>query len=164
MKFVFNKRQVVMLSAAVIFISLIGCAQPAISNAGCDEGSINIPDTQSSVQQTTANTAIPANTISALSVSAATVRTDREELTSISDILQNADEYDGKEVIVQGRIVNECGSGCWFTLREGNAVIYIDLAPNNMVIPQKRGAEVKVTGKVVKEGSDAFMIGSKVDF
>jgi hypothetical protein len=67
-------------------------------------------------------------------------------------------------VTVKGKIVTECGSGCWFTLQDGNAVIYIDLAPNNMVIPQKKGSTARVTGEIIREGSDVYMVGSKVDF
>jgi len=86
------------------------------------------------------------------------------EATKISDILQNPKTYDGKTVTITGKIVSECGSGCWFTLQDGNAVIYIDLAPNNMVIPQKKGSSAKVIGKVIREGSDVYMVGSRVDF
>ena len=66
--------------------------------------------------------------------------------------------------MVKGKIASECPSGCWFTLKEGNAVIYIDLAPNNLVIPQKKGATATVTGEVIGEGNDVYMVGSKVDF
>jgi hypothetical protein len=86
------------------------------------------------------------------------------QVTKISDILANPKVYGGRVVTVSGKIVSECGSGCWFTLQDGNAVIYIDLAPNNMVIPQKKGSTAKVTGEIIREGSDVYMIGSKVDF
>jgi hypothetical protein len=82
----------------------------------------------------------------------------------VGDILKNAKMYEGKTVIVEGKIVSECGSGCWFTLKDGTATIYIDLAPNNMVIPQKKGATARVTARVVNEGSDVYLIGSKVEF
>jgi ABC-type transport system substrate-binding protein len=86
------------------------------------------------------------------------------EITKIGDILQNPATYGGKVVTVKGKIVSECGSGCWFTLQDANAVIYIDLAPNNMVIPQKKGSAAKVTGEIVRDGTDVYMVGSKVDF
>jgi hypothetical protein len=82
----------------------------------------------------------------------------------VADILNNPKVYNGKKVIVEGKIVSECGSGCWFTLKDGNAVIYIDLAPNNMVIPQKKGSFARVTAVVEYVGSDVYLIGSKVDF
>jgi hypothetical protein len=86
------------------------------------------------------------------------------QAVKIADILSNPKTYEGKTVIVQGRIASECPSGCWFTLKDGNAIIYIDLNPNNMVIPQKKGSNASVTAVVVREGSDVYLIGSKVDF
>jgi hypothetical protein len=85
-------------------------------------------------------------------------------VVKIGDILTNPKDYDGKDVIVKGKISRECPSGCWFNLQEGNAVIYIDLAPSNMVIPQKTGSSARVTARVVREGSDVYLIGSKVEF
>ena len=86
------------------------------------------------------------------------------QLTRIGDILQNPKLYNGKIVKVEGKIMSECGSGCWFTLKDSSAVLYVDLAPNNMVIPQKRGSNARVTGEIVNTGSDIYMVGSKVDF
>jgi hypothetical protein len=85
-------------------------------------------------------------------------------VVKIADILVNPKEYDGKNVIVKGKISRECPSGCWFNLQEGNAVIYIDLLPSNIVIPQKTGSSARVTARVVREGSDVYLIGSKVEF
>ena len=85
-------------------------------------------------------------------------------VVKISDILTNPKGYDGKDVIVKGKISRECPSGCWFNLQDGNAVIYIDLLPSNIVIPQKTGSSATVTARVVREGSDVYLIGSKVEF
>jgi hypothetical protein len=82
----------------------------------------------------------------------------------IGEILQDPRGFDGKTVVVEGKIASECPSGCWFTLKDGNAVIYIDLAPSNLVIPQRKGSNAKVTAKVITEGSDVYLIGTKVDF
>jgi uncharacterized protein YdeI (BOF family) len=85
-------------------------------------------------------------------------------VVKIGDILKQPKQYAGKPVVVQGKIVNECGSGCWFTLNDNTGTIYIDLAPNNMVIPQKRGSNAKVSAVVEIDGKDVFLVGSKVDF
>ncbi len=82
----------------------------------------------------------------------------------IGEILQDPRGWDGKKVVVEGRIASECPAGCWFTLKDGNAVIYIDLIPSNLVIPQRKGSYAKVTAKVIAEGSDVYLIGTKVDF
>jgi hypothetical protein len=82
----------------------------------------------------------------------------------IAQILQDPKGFDGKIVVVEGKIASECPSGCWFTLKDGNAVIYIDLNPSNLVIPQRKGSNAKVTAKVITEGSDVYLIGTKVVF
>ena len=86
------------------------------------------------------------------------------QTVKIGDILSNPKNFSGKTVIVEGKIASECPSGCWFTLKDGTAVIYIDLEPSNLVIPQKRGASAKVTAQVEYNGSDVFLIGKKVEF
>lgn len=75
--------------------------------------------------------------------------------TAVSDILQNPAMYDGKTVRVEGKIANECPSGCWFELRESTAIIYVDLAPRGLAIPQYVGKGVVVEGTVLVEGSRA---------
>jgi hypothetical protein len=106
----------------------------------------------------------PAASPAATEPSKPAVAKTESEFTKISAILNDPKAFDGKKVKVQGKIVSECGSGCWFTLQEGNAVLYVDLAPNNMVIAQKKGSTAQVEGEVVSEGSDVYMIGSKVNF
>ncbi len=86
------------------------------------------------------------------------------KVVRVGEILNNPEAYQRKTVKVEGKIASECPSGCWFTLKDGNAVIYIDLAPNNMVIPQKKGSFARVTAEVVYVGSDVYLIGSKVEF
>jgi hypothetical protein len=140
----------------------LGCAPAA--------GNTSVPQPAPVVQEKNANpvvnTPVPAASSTTTSPAAPNSPAAKAEtdLVKISDLLGNPKNYDGKTITVQGKIISECGSGCWFTLQEGNAVIYIDLAPNNLVIPQKKGSSAKVIGKVIKEGSDVYMIGSKVDF
>lgn len=66
--------------------------------------------------------------------------------TSIGDIVKDPATYEGKEIVVQGKIANECGSGCWFMLDDGTGLLYVDLAPNNFAIPQLQGSTVIVKG------------------
>ena len=75
------------------------------------------------------------------------------EMTAVSDILTNPADYDGRTVRVEGKIATECPSGCWFELQDGAALIYVDLAPHGLAIPQKVGKQVVVEGKItVKDG------------
>jgi uncharacterized protein YdeI (BOF family) len=86
------------------------------------------------------------------------------KILKIGDVLEKPESYDGQAVILEGKIISECGAGCWFTLNDGTATIYVDLAPSNLVIPQKRGAFARVYGQVVRKGSDTYLIGTKVEF
>jgi hypothetical protein len=72
--------------------------------------------------------------------------------TAVADILQEPETYAGKMVRVEGTIANECPSGCWFELREGGAIIYVDLAPRGLAIPQHVGKKVVVAGTVIVDG------------
>ncbi|HWQ19371.1 MAG TPA: hypothetical protein VN455_06285, partial [Methanotrichaceae archaeon] len=58
----------------------------------------------------------------------------QRDATSIKDIIQNALAYDGKDVVVQGKIQTECPAGCWFIVDDGVGSIYIDILPSNFVI------------------------------
>ena len=85
------------------------------------------------------------------------------EVVEIQEILQNESAYDGKYVLIEGIIDTECPSGCWFILNDGTASIYVDILPNNFVIPQKRGSNAKVYGKVTTREGDPMMIGKMVE-
>lgn len=106
-------------------------------------------------------------TLAALAISAVQAKEEpaelKEEIVKIQDIIKNETAYDGKMVVIEGKIVNECGSGCWFILDDGTASLYIDILPSNFVIPQKRGADAKVYGKVTTKDGDPMMIGKIVE-
>lgn len=86
------------------------------------------------------------------------------EVVKISDILNHPNDFTETRVTIEGKIVSECGAGCWFTINDGTGTIYVDLAPSNLTIPQKRGAFARVHGKVVQKGGDTYIIGEKVEF
>ena len=79
----------------------------------------------------------------------------------VKDIL-SSDQYINKEIMLEGRITLECGSGCWFNLEDGTGKVYVDLLPSNFAIPQWVGKSVVVQGKVVKEKGDIQLIGMSV--
>jgi len=144
------------LTAVLAAGLLAGCAGPA--PAATDQGK---PVAQTSSGGTPAAAETPAPAIPADNTTAVNAG---PQAARIADILQDARGWDGKKVVVEGKIASECPSGCWFTLKDGNAVIYIDLAPSNLVIPQRKGSYAKVTADVVAEGTDVYLIGTKVDF
>ena len=86
------------------------------------------------------------------------------KIVKIIDILSKPDTYKNQTVLVEGKIVIQCSSGCWFKLKDDTGVVYVDLAPSNLVIPQKRGAAARVYGEVVNKKGDIYLIGKKVEF
>jgi uncharacterized protein YdeI (BOF family) len=80
----------------------------------------------------------------------------------IGDILENPDTYNGTTVLINGKVVNECGSGCWFFLDDGSGTIYVDLLPNNFAIPPMVGAKVTVEGTIHLQGRLPYMMGRNV--
>jgi len=79
-------------------------------------------------------------------------------VTAVSDILASPASFEGRTVRIEGEISRECPSGCWFDVKDGNAVIYVDIAPAGLAIPQKVGSAVAVEGAVsVEEGQVRFL-------
>ena len=151
-------RGILIISSLVLAAVVTGCTQAVASSASQPSAVVS--------QVSTPQQQEPAKSSAKEPVKVVTPAADANAIKSVrvADILNNPKVYNGKKVIVEGKIVSECGSGCWFTLKDGNAVIYIDLAPNNMVIPQKKGSFARVTAVVEYVGSDVYLIGSKVDF
>jgi uncharacterized protein YdeI (BOF family) len=87
----------------------------------------------------------------------------KNDTVKIQDILKNKTAYDGQMVVVEGTIVDECPLGCWFTLDDETATIYVDIKPSNFIIPQKRGSEAKVYGRVTIREGDPMIIGKIVE-
>jgi uncharacterized protein YdeI (BOF family) len=85
-------------------------------------------------------------------------------ITSISSILDKPADYSDKVVVLEGKITQECGSGCWFNLADDSGIIYVDLAPSNLAIPQKVGSKATVTGVVTVTKQTTYLIGKKVEF
>lgn len=87
----------------------------------------------------------------------------KNESVEIQDIIEDTSAYEGKMVVIEGKIETECPSGCWFIVDDGSASLYVDILPNNFVIPQKRGSEIKVYGEVTTQDGDPMMIGKIVE-
>lgn len=81
---------------------------------------------------------------------------------SIGEIIRNPSAYNTTDLFVRGKIITECGSGCWFILDDGTGTLYVDLAPNNFAIPQVSGTTVVVQGFVVVKNGDPVLVATKV--
>jgi hypothetical protein len=87
------------------------------------------------------------------------------QLTAIKDILANPKAYEGKLVTIEGRIANECSTGCWFFVgvAKGDLVIYVDIGQSGFAIPQKKGRKILVEGTVVIKASGPMIQGKGVE-
>jgi len=81
----------------------------------------------------------------------------------IGDILTAPGSYTNKSVTIEGKIVRECPSGCWFDLQEGGAIIHVDIKPSGLAIPQEVGKKAIVEGRVNVRDNNVEVIGTKVD-
>jgi hypothetical protein len=69
--------------------------------------------------------------------------------TNLDSIVANSTSYEGKTVKIEGKIFDECPSGCWFNLKGEKAVMYVTLS--GFVIPQKVGRPTIVEGDLSNE-------------
>lgn len=81
----------------------------------------------------------------------------------ISDVLTKESHYAGKNVIVRGRVEDECGMGGWLDINDGSGKIRADLHPSGFTVPQIKGSKVKVYGKVKMDGKVVEIIGQRVE-
>jgi len=84
------------------------------------------------------------------------------ELIQISQILAKPRDYVGKTVILEGKIVTECPTGCWINLKDATGVIYVDLKPSGFALPQITGKEVVAQGQVKVRNNQPMLIGKGV--
>lgn len=81
---------------------------------------------------------------------------------TLGGLIKDPAAYDGKELVLKGKIAIECGSGCWFFLDDGTGQVYVDLAENNFAIPQMVGSTVVVKGIVRVENGDPKIHASSI--
>ncbi len=86
------------------------------------------------------------------------------KVTAVAEILKQPDQFAGKSVRLEGKIVQECPAGGWFMLKDATGVILVDLHPSEIAIPQAIGRSVATQGKVKKEYNQISVIGEGVEF
>jgi uncharacterized protein YdeI (BOF family) len=87
-----------------------------------------------------------------------------KEVTNIKNILTNPDEYLEQTVRLEGKIVRECPTGCWFFLEDETGKIYVDINPSGISIPPKVGKKVVVEGVPTNRNGRVSIIGKGVEF
>ena len=79
--------------------------------------------------------------------------------TTAREILANPQAFEGKDVLVAGKIVSECPSGGWIWVQDESGQIYVNMHPTNVFIPQHVNAGVRAMGKVVLESGQPSVVG-----
>jgi len=148
-----SKKILVSILLVSIVLAVVGCSQAS-----------TLPDTQVGNKNVAGNTAIGENPATSETEAPQVPEEKGSKIVKIDEVLGEPESYEGQAVVVEGKIITECPSGCWFTLDDNTGTIYVDLLPSNLVIPQKRGAFARVYGQVVRKGSDTYLIGTKVEF
>ena len=83
--------------------------------------------------------------------------------TPVAEILKQPNQFVGKVVRVEGKIVQECPAGGWFMLKDNTGVIFVNLHPTEIAIPQAVGSKIVAEGKVKKEDNQISVIGDGVE-
>jgi len=83
--------------------------------------------------------------------------------TQINAVLKEPEAFSGKTVTIQGRIIRECPTGCWFEVKENSGILYVDLNPSGFAIPQKVGKTATVEGKVSVRNNQPMIVGTGVE-
>lgn len=87
-----------------------------------------------------------------------------KEVTSVKDIYTNPSEYLNQTIRLEGKIVRECGSGCWFFLEDETGTIFVDINPSGLSIPPKVGKKVVVEGVPENRNGRMTINGKGVEF
>jgi len=85
-------------------------------------------------------------------------------VVNTKDILANPDKYLGQTLRLEGKIVRECPSGCWFYLEDETGTIYVDINPSGLSIPPKVGKKVVVEGVPENKNGRISIVGKGVEF
>ena len=87
-----------------------------------------------------------------------------KEVVNTKDILSSPDKYLGQTLRLEGTIVRECPSGCWFFLKDETGTIYVDINPSGLSIPPKVGKKVVVEGVPENSNGRISINGKGVEF
>ncbi len=85
-------------------------------------------------------------------------------VTTAAEIMARPEAFEGKDVLVSGKVTSECPSGGWIWVRDESGDIYVNMHPTNVFIPQKVGTNVRAMGKVVLESGSAQVVGYGLEF
>jgi len=80
-----------------------------------------------------------------------------QSTTLIDDLIAKPQDFSGKTIKTEGRIIDECPGGHWFHLKGNKEIIYVTLS--GFTLPQRVGKTVVVEGNLVdNNGSPALLV------
>jgi len=80
-------------------------------------------------------------------------------VTTAREIVNNPQAWEGKDVLVAGKITSECPSGGWVWVQDSTGQVYVNMHPTNVFIPQHVNRGVRAMGKVVLESGQPSVVG-----
>lgn len=80
-------------------------------------------------------------------------------VTTAKQILEDPQAWEGKDVLVAGKITSECPSGGWVWVKDSTGQVYVNMHPTNVFIPQHVNGGVRAMGKVVLESGQPSVVG-----
>ena len=80
-------------------------------------------------------------------------------VTTAKEILANPQAWEGKDVLVAGKITSECPSGGWIWVQDSTAQVYVNMHPTNVFIPQAVGKTVRAMGRVILDSGQPSVAG-----
>jgi hypothetical protein len=80
-------------------------------------------------------------------------------VTTAKEILSSPQAWEGKDVLVAGKITSECPSGGWVWVQDSTGQVYVNMHPTNVFIPQHVGKNVRAMGKVVLDSGQPSVVG-----
>jgi hypothetical protein len=77
-----------------------------------------------------------------------------------------SEEMLGQPVQVTGEVVQQCpASGCWFKVKTDSGETFIDLNPSDIRLSDNHvGERARITGKLIKRGSEFAVEATEVEF
>ncbi len=85
------------------------------------------------------------------------------EKVSVSEIFAGKEQLNNKVIKIEGKIVRECPTGCWFDVKDKTGIVYVDIRPYGLAIPQRVGKNVVVEGKIKTEDGRITVVGKGVE-
>ncbi len=80
-------------------------------------------------------------------------------VTTAREIITNPQAWEGKDVLLAGKITSECPSGGWVWVQDSTGQIYVNMHQTNVFIPQHVNGGVRAMGKVVLESGQPSVAG-----